>query len=199
MWSLVLVAAAQLVSTTAYAQATDTATNATASSAESADDAARRVFSSGRESYAAGRFEEAFLAFQQAYALSHRPALLFNVGQAADRLRRDREAITAFEQYVAEVPDATNRQEVEARLSVLRAEVARRQALEDAASRPSTPPTDTGSHSIVEEWWFWTLIGVVAVGGGVTIGIVAGSRDELATPTPGDFGPGGVVVALRAF
>ncbi|GAB4204755.1 MAG: hypothetical protein OHK0013_19950 [Sandaracinaceae bacterium] len=165
-----------------------------AAEAVSPDEEARRVFAQGRDAYAAGDYEAALNAFRDAYALSHRPELQFNIGQAADRLRRDREARDAFEAYLAAVPFAANRVEVEARLRVLREEIARDEALRTQAmqrvSASSDPP-------IVEQWWFWTLIGVAVVGAGVGIGFAVGSREELAAPTVGVVGPGGVVIALE--
>ena len=53
-----------------------------------------------------------------------------------------------------------------------------------------TRPTHRGS-AVYETWWFWTIVGVVVVGGAVGVG-VAVSGD--ASPQPGDIG--GVLFAL---
>ena len=161
-----------------------------------ADEEARAVFQRGREAYARGEYEPALAAFRQAYELSGRAELQFNIGQAADRLRHDREARDAFEAYLAALPDAANRVEVEARLRVLREEIARDEALRAQAA--SSAPTPEREPSVAEQWWFWTIVGVAVVGAGVGIGFAVGSREELAAPTPGDVGPGGVVIALGA-
>ena len=58
---------------------------------------ARALFEAGRQAFTDGRFEDALQRFSQSYELSHRAELLFNIGQAADRLRRDAEALAAFE------------------------------------------------------------------------------------------------------
>jgi tetratricopeptide (TPR) repeat protein len=57
---------------------------------------------------------------------------------------------------------------------------------------------DEGSGDITREWWFWTLIGVAVVGAGVGIGVAYASADSESPsePAAGDFGPGGVIVAL---
>ena len=47
------------------------------------------------------------------------PELLYNVGQAADRLRMDHEALAAFRLYLKKLPDADNRREVENRVHAL--------------------------------------------------------------------------------
>lgn len=189
--SLVLLASA-FMSSTLEAQASGTDEFAITAGA---DEEARAVFQRGREAYARGEYEPALAAFRQAYELSGRAELQFNIGQAADRLRHDREARDAFEAYLAALPDAANRVEVEARLRVLREEIARDDALRAQAA--SGAPTTPHESSVVEQWWFWTIVGVAVVGAGVGIGFAVGSREELAAPTPGDVGPGGVVIALE--
>lgn len=84
------------------------------------DAAARLLFNSAREAFAAGNYEVALQRFQQAYDLSHRSALLYNIGTTLDRMRRDREALAAFERFLAEDATSPNRSEVEARVRVLR-------------------------------------------------------------------------------
>ncbi len=165
-------------------------------SAPGRDDEAREVFERGRAAYARGEYEGALAAFQEAYELSERPELLYNIGQTADRLRRDREALEAFDGYLAALPDAPNRAEVDARARVLREQIARDDALRVEAERARQPREDP---PIVEAWWFWTLIGVAVVGAGVGIGFAVGSHDEIAPPTRGDLGPDGVIVALTSF
>jgi tetratricopeptide (TPR) repeat protein len=188
--ALAAMGAASLGASPAVAQ------DASADVAVGRDDEARAIFQAGRDAYARGEYAEALVAFRNAYELSGRAELQFNIGQAADRLRHDREAVSAFEAYLQAVPDASNRVEVEARLRVLRSEIARDDALRAQALAGSgqTPASDP---PIVEQWWFWTLIGVAAVGAGVGIGFAVGSREELAPPTPGDLGPGGVIMALE--
>ncbi|MCX7807199.1 MAG: tetratricopeptide repeat protein, partial [Deltaproteobacteria bacterium] len=76
---------------------------------EAKDQEARALFQAGQVAFEDGRFEDALQYFRRSYELSGRPALLYNIGLAADRLRRDEEALSAFERYLAEVPDARNR------------------------------------------------------------------------------------------
>jgi tetratricopeptide (TPR) repeat protein len=83
------------------------------------DRKARALFKQGREAYEDGRYRDAWDYFRQAYVLSKRPELLYNVGQAADRLRMDREALEAFKLYLARLPEAENRREVENRVRAL--------------------------------------------------------------------------------
>ncbi len=92
----------------------------------------RGLFEAGRAAFADGRYEDALDYFDRAYALTHRPELLYNIGSANDRLRRDAAALVAFEEYVRVLPTAANVREVEARMRVLRESL--------AAASPATPP-----------------------------------------------------------
>jgi tetratricopeptide (TPR) repeat protein len=140
-----------------------------------ADDEAHALFAAGEVAYREGRYENALHYFRQAYDLSHRPVLLYNIGAAADRLRRDDETIAAFEQYLAEIPDASNRGEVEARLSVLR-------RARDEAARVEPPPIETEAHETVPPPvrsegpgpWPWVTLGAgaaVAIVGAILLGL----------------------------
>ena len=103
---------------------------------------ARALFEAGRNAFEDGRFDAALQRFTEAYALSHRPELLYNIGQAADRLRHDAEAVRAFEQYLELVPDAPNRRRVELRLEALR-----RLMAEASSASASASATDATSPS----------------------------------------------------
>ncbi len=160
-----------------------------------ADVEARARFEAGRASFADGRFEDALNDFQRAYELAKRPILLFNVGAAADRLRKDQVALEAFERYLAEMPNAENRAEVEGRIRVLRegsqrpgpvgssdpatfpprAETVPRADSEQSPSVSPPPPARSGASGPAP----WILAGI---GGGLAVvGIVLlplGIRDK---------------------
>lgn len=185
------------------------------------DDEARALFEAGRVAYSDGRFEAALAHFRHSYELSGRPRLLYNIGSAADKLRRDQQALEAFEAYLAQVPDADNRNEVAARIEVLRAQVIAHPTTTRPTGNVATPreaaaagtqenaggaavvrvgdeggqPRDDDGGSVLSEWWFWTLIGA-AVAGGVLIAVLAAtsadSTAELRTGTEG-----GVVFTLE--
>lgn len=163
---------------------------------EARDTQARELFEQGRAAFTAARFAEALDLFRQAYALSERHALLYNIGQAADRLRLDRDALEAFDCYLAEIPDAENRIEVETRIGVLRETIARDEQLRADAARPVQVTADS---PIEEQWWLWALVGLGVAGAGVGLaaGLGAFNTTELAPQTVGDIGPGGVIVALE--
>jgi tetratricopeptide (TPR) repeat protein len=107
-------------------------------SSEEADKRARLLFEQGRAAFEEGRYRDAWDYFRKAYLLSKRPELLYNVGQSADRLRMDREALEAFRLYLKRLPDAANRREVENRVRALE------QRLRDAGSSPEAKGATAG-------------------------------------------------------
>ena len=122
------------------------------------DKKARELFEQGRVAWDEGRFREAWEHWHHSYRLSRRPELLYNVGQAADRLRMDREALEAFRLYLEKNPDAANRKEVENRIRILEREVDKTQSEEktdylseglndDAAAQPASTEEGAASDS----------------------------------------------------
>jgi tetratricopeptide (TPR) repeat protein len=83
---------------------------------------AKELFAKGDAAYAEGRYEEALAAFQEAYSLSGRPQLLFNVSNALERLGRYAEAVDALEKYLAS-GKARDRDVVQKRLANLKKRV----------------------------------------------------------------------------
>ncbi|MCA9612172.1 MAG: tetratricopeptide repeat protein [Myxococcales bacterium] len=80
---------------------------------------ARALFRAAQVAYDAGRFEAALERFTEAYTLSNRPQLLYNIGLAAERLGRRPEALAAYRAYLQLHPAATNRDEVSGRVRSL--------------------------------------------------------------------------------
>lgn len=156
------------------------------------DAAARGHFESGRTAYAAGRFEEALSEFQQAFELSDRPALLYNIGASADRLSREAEALEAYEGFLARVAESELRPQVETRVAALRTELAE-EAEREAAARAEGERTGAASAprppEVYEEWWFWTIIGGGVVAAALALGLGFGlARRSVDQPLPGDDG-----------
>ncbi len=171
-----------LVASTSGARAQETPTGVSAN----ADEEARALFAAGREAYNDARYEEALGLFHRAYELSGRPAMLYNIGQTADRLRLDAEAMEAFDSYLRALPRADNHLEVETRLAVLRRSV---------TERPQPSTTDGGVDGVLVA----LLVGAgVLVLAGVSVGVGVALYDPgTQSPPIGDVGPGGVVAALQ--
>lgn len=150
---------------------------------------AKRAFAAATGAYAEGDFETALERFQRAYELTGSPDLLYNIATVSDRMRRDAEALAAYEGYLAARPKSVDREHVEGRIDVLRAAIetqkraeldaeieARKAALEAAArvkaERPLTQYVGPGPGP-------WITIGAGSaslVTGAVLFGL--GQRDQ---------------------
>jgi hypothetical protein len=119
---------------TAHAQPAATAPPAPSAQSDR-DQHARSLFEKGREAYGDGRFRDAWAYFHEAYQLSGRPELLYNIGQTADRLGQDADALRAFRMYLERLPAAQNRHDVDNRIHALEERVKNRaQPAPDALS-----------------------------------------------------------------
>jgi len=163
-----------------------------------AEEQARAHFNTGSVAFSAGRYADALEEFKKSYALSRRPKLLYNVGVAADRLRRDQEALDAFDQYLREVPEAPERAEVEARIVVLRGAVAQASTARTPTPAPAEAAETTtdvgepvsthpnrGSHPSVGQWIALSGSGVVAVTGGVLLGLALANKSTVESADDG--------------
>jgi len=141
------------------------------------------LFEAGRVALDDGRLESALEYFSKAYELSDRPPLLYNIATVADRLRRDAEALEAFESYLQRVPDSQHRAAVEARVEVLRRVLAQRAASEPAAPpEPASAPASAGAEGStgpgIAPWLVVAASGAVAVTGGILLVL---ALDDVAT------------------
>jgi tetratricopeptide (TPR) repeat protein len=169
---------------------------------------AKALFAAGRSAFEAGRYQDALGHFERCYEISQRAALLYNIGITHDRLRDDERALHFYDSYLAAVPTADNRVEVETRSAAIRSALERRKsaspataaapAPSEAAATVATPsesyspatdePADRDEGGLLSKWWFWTAVGVVAVGAISAGAIVVAKPQPRSTTLPdGDF------------
>ncbi len=74
---------------------------------------ARQRFAAGKQAYGEGRYKDAVALFLQANALDPHAELLFNVGQAYEKLDDVSNALRVFREYLRLLPDAADRALVE--------------------------------------------------------------------------------------
>ncbi len=108
---------------------------------------AREQVAKARVHFKLQEFDAAAAAWREAYRLHPTPALLFNIGQAERMAGRPREAKHAYESYLADLPNAPNRAEVEQRIAELSQKLAagapeESPQLEAQHKAPAAPPTD---------------------------------------------------------
>jgi len=109
---------------------------------EAPEDAeARNLFQAGQNAFVNGNFARATGYFEQAYALSHRSGLLYNIAFAADRLGDERRALDTYRAYLAAEPETERREEVQARIAYLEAmvPVAEPEPEAEPEAQPTTP------------------------------------------------------------
>jgi tetratricopeptide (TPR) repeat protein len=155
------------------------------------EQAARESFERGRVYYDGGAFDQAAVAFEEAYRLSGRDALLYNLYLAHRDANQPQQAADALRGFLAKVPNIENRAQLEARLHALDQGLAREREEREqkereereraaAASTPApvsapveapatTPPTGRSK-------LFWSGIAVASAGGALMLAsIVTGA------------------------
>lgn len=105
-----------------------------AGSALASDDAvavkrAREHFDRGSELYRSARYDEAIREFEAAYAAKPHPSIFYNLGQCYEKLGRHPEAIAHYRRYLAEAPNAKDRDRVTVVIHNLE-ELAKREAVQ---------------------------------------------------------------------
>ncbi len=111
----------------AEAGGTASAEEAPAEPAPGEEGTARSHFRVGELLYGEGRFDEAAAEFDRAYELSSRPQLLYNAFLAHRDAGHVADAVDRLRQYLAETPDAPNREALEQRLTAMEATLAQQE------------------------------------------------------------------------
>ncbi len=153
---------------------------------------AREAFSRGRVHYDNGEFSQAADAFEQAYRLSGRDVLLYNLYLARRDANQVVQAAEALRGYLEKVEVIENRPQLEARLKALDTGIAERKAAEaqraqqpqtasGPAPDPQTPAQEAAAKSS-ERWWLMPVaiagVGAVMAVGSLGTGIMAASRHK---------------------
>jgi tetratricopeptide (TPR) repeat protein len=152
---------------------------------------AREAFQRGRIHYDNGEFDQAATAFEQAYSLSHRHALLYNLYLAYRDANQQEKAAEALGNYLDRVEVIENRPQLEARLKALEEGIAARKAEEaakaQAAAAPSTTaaaPSEAGASGEPENkrWWLTPVVigsaGAAMMVGSIATGLMANSKQK---------------------
>jgi tetratricopeptide (TPR) repeat protein len=126
--------------------------------------AARRHFERGEKLFALGKFDDALEEYQTAFDAKPLPGFLYNIGQCYRNLADYEQAIFSFKKYLKLEPDASNREAVERLIEELEG----KKAQGDSQKFGRQPTRDTDK-PVYKRWWFWTGLGVAAVGGSAAI------------------------------
>lgn len=162
---------------------------------------AKAEYRAGSDAYALGNYQEAVTHFERAYELTHQPDLLFNLGQSYTRwydisndIEHLKKARRLYENYVLNVgaTDLDEEAQAQARADAQRriSEVDRRIAQhQDSEPQDENPGTDEPKKPVHKKAWFWvTIVGGLAVIGGVTAAVVLTTRKPGFEPELGTLG-----------
>jgi tetratricopeptide (TPR) repeat protein len=132
---------------------------------------ARKRFELGRSALEAGRFQQAAADFSEAYRLSGRAQLLYNVYIANRDAANLDAAIDALSGYLDNVPDAPDAVNLRARLASMKAQASlqREQAQRAAADRERADRLAATRKVTVRSKVPWIMLGV---GGGMLVGSI---------------------------
>jgi len=147
------------------------------SAQNTADDAAaRKQFERGRAAFEQSNYEQAHAHFRNAYRLSHRGQLQYNIGITATRLQSNEEALVAFQSYLEEVGNPLREQEVRQRIAALEQAIeankeAERQLSEAAVSSEDSDRASPGRKIPRSAIVGSSVLGAVGVAGVATMGV----------------------------
>jgi tetratricopeptide (TPR) repeat protein len=158
-----------------------------AGGAAQADDRAKakESYRAAIKHYRLAEYDQALDAFKEAYRNYSDGSFLFNIGMCHKQLGHKPEAVQAFKSFLAETPNAPNRDEVVQLIATIQTEIdAEQKAVAPPPEVKPTPveptpavvvtePAPVPEHKpVYKKWWLWTTIGaVVVVGVGVGLGV----------------------------
>lgn len=146
--------------------------------------AARRHYERGEKLFALGKFDEALEEYQTAFDAKPLPGFLYNIGQCYRNLADYEQAIFSFKKYLKLEPDAPNREAVERLIEDLEAKKAH-----GDSQRFVRKKKQEESKPVYKKWWFWTGLGVAAIGGTAAIYAASNSSSPPETTLGGIFFP----------
>jgi tetratricopeptide (TPR) repeat protein len=155
---------------------------------------AREAFTLGSRAFEDRRWEDAVRYFERAYELSGRPALLYNLGAAYERMGARERGIDAFERYLEASPNAENRTEVEERLHNLRAGLDPPDAAAEDGNARESGNAESGSNAVDVDAgpgaapWIVMGTGALAAGlGGVLMGLASAAKGRVESAPMGTY------------
>jgi tetratricopeptide (TPR) repeat protein len=153
---------------------------ATASAwAQSPDlESARRHFEAGSQAFQKGDYPKAELEFRAAYAITKDPLLFYNIAQSQQRRGHLEQAVKSYRAYLAGVPDAEDRKEVEGFIAEIEKQITAPRATPTPKVTP-TPgpvlppagPVDDNHRARRQSAWIVGGVSVAALGLGIIFSV----------------------------
>jgi tetratricopeptide (TPR) repeat protein len=150
-------------------------------------DRARRHFEAGSQAFQRGDYPRAEIEFRGAYAITKDPLLYYNIGQSQHRRGHLEAAIKSYRSYLAGVPDAEDRAEVEGLIRGIEKELTAPKPVPtpgpvatpgEKPTRPTPAPSDDGRRARRQSAWILGATSVVALGLGAVFSVKSKQRAD---------------------
>jgi hypothetical protein len=175
----------------------------TAGAAEPQDlEQARLLYQKATAAYGLGNFAEAALEYEQAFALTTKPELLFNAAQAHRRAGNKERALALYSSYLQIFPKGSGRELAERRIDELTRAIQTERSTTPPPARTvlpmapppqpppamvlTTAPAADSTRPLYRSPWFWVGVGAVAVVSVLTVVALSGTKQP--SPTWGTVG-----------
>ncbi len=155
------------------------------------DEIARAHFATGVSYYDSGRYDSAVKEFREAYRLSHRPLLLFNIARAYEKMGDAGRASGYYRRYLESEPSTNERTDIELKLAqfaprvgelVVHSDPPGAEILIDGDEVGTAPlgaqPLTVGKHEVIARSdRFAPISGTVQVNAGATVTVTVDQRN----------------------
>ncbi|MGK0359368.1 MAG: tetratricopeptide (TPR) repeat protein [Bradymonadia bacterium] len=162
---------------------------ATAAPPDAAAQAAQ-VYASGVAAFKAANYASALTQFERAYKLDPAPVLLYNIARCHEEMGNAKQATEGFGLYLARQPKSTDRADVERRIRVMEAILARQSAAAADPVRTAPPVLISIAEPDVSWQMPWglglTAAGALGLGMGIVFGISAQDNEQAHQTAQGD-------------
>ena len=156
-----------LVTSSAWAQAPDM-------------ERARARFEAGSQALQKGDYPRAELEFRAAYAITKDPLLFYNIGQSQQRRGHLEDAIKSYRAYLAGVPNADDRAEVESIIRAIEQEITALRpggggpvAVPVEKPRPPTPRGEDDGRARRQSAWIVGSVSVAMLAAGAAMSVLS--------------------------
>jgi hypothetical protein len=165
------------------------------------EERAKAHFLAGQSYYDQASYSDALREFNEAYRISKKPALLYNIARCFEALEKYSDAVNMLQRYLEEDPQTTDRAAVETRIANLKERQAAAARVHVTPSEPPetkptpaqpvaqpTPPPQPPSllHRKRVYTWIFGGIGVAALAGALGTGVSSQlSYDDLKSKCGG--------------
>jgi tetratricopeptide (TPR) repeat protein len=153
-------------------------------SAECRPGDAAAFYTAARKEFTSGRFDGSVALLRLAYACDRNPVYLWNVARAYEEAHRPREALSAWEEFLAVAPGEKEQSLAKSRIAALEASLVPPKGAEPERkpAPPAAPPTKRAARAP----WSIAGVGLAEVITAIVLGAIAQAKHHSAVSDPSD-------------